>query len=104
MIPTHADKALDILQLVLYIPLLLLSQYCLVRHGKKGFLGWFFVGGFCVIRLVAAGLKLHADKTGIQSSSATIVDNIGLSPIILAALGILHEAYVVVLSPSDACW
>ncbi|CRG89103.1 hypothetical protein PISL3812_06138 [Talaromyces islandicus] len=93
MIPVHADKVLDILQLVLYIPLLLLSQYCLLRHGRRGILGWFYVGAFCMIRLIAAGLKIHSDNTtATQSSGATIVDNIGLSPVILAALGLLHEA------------
>lgn len=96
MIPIHTDKALDILQLVLYIPLLLLSQYCRLRHGKQGILGWFYVGAFCMIRLIAAGLKIHSDTTGTQSSGAVIVDNIGLSPVILAALGLLHEAYVYV--------
>jgi prolipoprotein diacylglyceryltransferase len=103
MIPVHADKALDILQLVLYIPLLLLSQYCLIRHGKQGLLGWLYVSAFCIIRLIAAGLKIHSDTTGTQSSGAVIVDNIGLSPVILGALGLLHEAYV--LSPLfiDSC-
>ncbi|KAH8705837.1 hypothetical protein BGW36DRAFT_259157, partial [Talaromyces proteolyticus] len=42
--------------------------------------------------IVASALKLHADIQATPSSGSVIVDNIGLSPLILAALGFLHQA------------
>ncbi|EED15678.1 conserved hypothetical protein [Talaromyces stipitatus ATCC 10500] len=42
--------------------------------------------------LIAAGLKYKSDQDHNLSSGALIVDNIGLSPLLLGAAGILHEA------------
>jgi prolipoprotein diacylglyceryltransferase len=92
MLPTNTDKAIDVVELAVYAILTLPAIYCLIRHGPQGILGWLYLIIYCTIRLVAAGLKLKGDLDHTISSGALIVDNIGLSPLLLGAAGILHEA------------
>ncbi|KAL6922178.1 hypothetical protein FSHL1_006145 [Fusarium sambucinum] len=76
-------------KLALYIILVQPAIYCLFKHGKTGFIGWLYVQIFCVLRIVTGGIGLH----GASSSTGTVILNsIGLSPLLLAASGILHEA------------
>lgn len=81
-------------KLALYIILAQPAIYCLFKHGKTGFIGWLYVQIFCVLRITTGGIGLH----GSSSSTGTVILNsIGLSPLLLAASGILHEAYVLFL-------
>ncbi|GAD98758.1 conserved hypothetical protein [Paecilomyces variotii No. 5] len=83
--------ALPIAQLIIYCVLVLPILYCLYRHGKPGLLGWLYLFIFCTLRIVGSGLEMgHGGNS--SSSSALLVNNIGLSPLLLAAVGILHEA------------
>lgn len=63
--------------------------FLLFKHGRNGFLGWLFLFLFCGLRIVSGGLGV---KKSDSSSAASIVSNIGLSPLLLATAGILHEA------------
>lgn len=92
MLPTDTDKAVDLAELVIYGILIIPTTYCLVRHGTQGLLGWIYIFAYCTIRLVASGLKYKSDQDHELSTGALIVDNIGLSPLLLGAAGILHEA------------
>ncbi|KAF3402690.1 hypothetical protein DPV78_004795 [Talaromyces pinophilus] len=92
MLPTNTDKAIDLAELVIYGSLTIPTIYCLVRHGKQGLLGWLYIVIYCTIRLIAAGLKYKSDQDHEVSTGALVVDNIGLSPLLLGAAGILHEA------------
>lgn len=92
MVATNVDKAIEIFQLIIYAILILPAIYCQSRHGRPGLLGWFYVVVYCLIRLIAAGLMLKSDTNHDTSTAAMIVDNIGLSPLLLGAAGILHEA------------
>lgn len=68
---------------VLIIPVLFL----IVRHGLHGLLGWLFLALFCTLRIIGGGMAVND-----SSPAASIISNVGLSPILLAAAGILHEA------------
>ncbi|KAJ5123971.1 uncharacterized protein N7515_007796 [Penicillium bovifimosum] len=68
---------------VLIIPVL----YLLVRHGRYGLLGWLFLSIFCAIRIVGGALAINN-----PSIAASIISSVGLSPLLLATAGILHEA------------
>lgn len=92
MLPTDTDKAIDLAELIIYAILSIPAIYCLVRHGKQGLLGWLYIFLYCTIRLIAAGLKYKSDQDHKVSTGALVVDNIGLSPLLLGAAGILHEA------------
>ncbi|KAM0347729.1 hypothetical protein ACHAPU_004744 [Fusarium lateritium] len=75
-------------KLAIYIILVQPATYCLFKHGKTGFFGWLYVQIFCVLRIATGGIGLH----GASSTGSLIVNSIGLSPLMLAASGILHEA------------
>ncbi|KAF9890657.1 hypothetical protein FE257_005788 [Aspergillus nanangensis] len=68
---------------VLAIPVL----YLLVRHRRYGLLGWLFLFLFCTIRIIGGALAINS-----TSVAANIISSVGLSPLLLATSGILHEA------------
>ena len=87
---------LAIAELSIYILLLPVVIFILVRHGKPGIFGWLFLSIFCVLRIVSSGLQI---SDGIQASdgkptsvTATIVNSVGVSPLLMALSGILSEA------------
>ncbi|KAH6989589.1 hypothetical protein BKA56DRAFT_576080 [Ilyonectria sp. MPI-CAGE-AT-0026] len=75
-------------ELAIYATLSIPTVYILVKHGPPGYLGWFYLITFFSLRIIGGVLSL----TG--NSAASIVSNIGISPLLLAAAGILHEARV----------
>lgn len=79
----------SVAKLAIYAVLVLPTPYIIWKHGKTGFLGWFYVHIFCLLRIVTGGLALHGNN---NSTSAVILNSIGLSPLILAIAGVLHEA------------
>ncbi|RHZ53566.1 uncharacterized protein CDV56_103643 [Aspergillus thermomutatus] len=68
---------------VLAIPVL----YLLVRHGRYGLLGWLYLFFFCTLRIIGGALAVKD-----TSAAASIISSVGLSPLLLATAGILHEA------------
>ena len=65
--------------------------YCLWRHGKAGFLGWFFLLVFCALRIVGAGLVINGQVTGNVNSTGAVISQVALSPLFFAFCGIQHE-------------
>ena len=47
-----------------------------------------------MLRIVGSGLQLSANGNLRQEQSAEAVSGIGLSPLLLGTLGVLHESYV----------
>ncbi|RFN48306.1 hypothetical protein FIE12Z_7473 [Fusarium flagelliforme] len=76
-------------KLALYIILAQPAIYCLFKHGKTGFIGWLYIQIFCVLRITTGGIGLHGASS---STGPVILNSIGLSPLLLATSGILHEA------------
>lgn len=68
---------------VLFIPVV----FHIVRHGRHGLLGWLFLSLFCILRIIGSGMSVND-----SSHAASTISNVGLSPILLATAGILHEA------------
>ncbi|OAF54504.2 hypothetical protein VC83_09030 [Pseudogymnoascus destructans] len=67
--------------------------YCLWKHGKRGLLGWLALHSLCVIRIVGNTVQLNAYNNHSSGGLATLIlQSVGLSPLILGAVGILHEA------------
>ncbi|KAK8078774.1 integral membrane protein [Apiospora phragmitis] len=79
--------ALPTATLAIYAVLSVPVFFCLVRHGKTGLLGWLYLLAFCTLRIVSGAMSMSSSS----SSSASIIANVGLSPLLLAASGILHE-------------
>ena len=76
--------------LAIYILLAFPVVYIAARHGitRAAVLGWGYLFVFVTLKIVGSAIQLH----GSESSAASIVSNIGLSPLLLAGAGILHEA------------
>ncbi|KFY33594.1 hypothetical protein V494_07476 [Pseudogymnoascus sp. VKM F-4513 (FW-928)] len=86
-------KSLVIASLIIYVILVQPVTYCLWKHGKRGILGWLALHSLCVIRIVGNAVQLNAYTTHSTGGTATLIlQSVGLSPLLLAAVGILHEA------------
>lgn len=72
----------------IYVILAFPVLYLLFKHGRNGFLGWLFLFVFCGLRIISGGLGVKSS----DSAAASIISNIGLSPLLLTTAGILHEA------------
>ena len=96
---TSSTEGLELAQIIFYALATLPAIYCFAAHGKHGLAGWLYVIAMCGLRLVGNAMAYHAlTSTGQPNKTASIINGIGLSPILLAALGILHEAYVYITS------
>ena len=84
--------ALDIAVLAIYILALNPILYCLWKHGKPGILGWLPLQSFCILRIVGSILDIHNESTRSTNLDSLLLANIGLSPLLLAGAGLLHEA------------
>ncbi|KAI0157249.1 hypothetical protein GGR57DRAFT_60972 [Xylariaceae sp. FL1272] len=84
------SKGLNIALIVIYVLLSIPGIFVLFKHGLRhgAVLGWFFLDAFFLLRIISSGIQLN-DPT---SSTAALLANIGLSPLILASLSIIHEA------------
>jgi hypothetical protein len=91
-----AISRLAIAELTLYILYLPIAIFILYRHGKRGILGWTFFIIFIVLRITSASFQI---SNGIQesngkpiTSTASIINSIGVSPMLMTLSGILSEA------------
>ncbi|PWY89239.1 integral membrane protein [Aspergillus heteromorphus CBS 117.55] len=73
-----------IFYLILLIPVHLVAWW----HGWPGFLAWYYVVIFCVARVIGGALGVHDSS----SLAANIIVGVGISPLVLAVDGLLHEA------------
>lgn len=82
---------LAIAELVIYLILGPILLYILFKHRLPGLAGWLYLSIFEVLRIVAAGIQIGTSNQPLGVGGA-VVDIIGLSPLILATAGVLHEA------------
>jgi hypothetical protein len=85
-------------ELVLYILLLPLLGFLLIRHFKRGVFGWAFLVAFGLLRIVSSALQidkeLRAAAGKTTDDTAEIVNSVGVSALLLAISGIISEACV----------
>jgi hypothetical protein len=69
------------------------TLFILWRHGRHGFLGWVYLQLLCLIKVIGAVVELKAIANNTtKSTGVVIINSIGLSPLLLGTLGIMHEA------------
>ena len=83
-----------IVELALYLILAPATLYLSFRHGKHGALGFFYLQVFAVLRIVSDIIFIAQRNDTTYSESAAIVSSVGLSPLILALAGFIHEEHV----------
>lgn len=79
--------ALPAVECAFYGFLLLPVLYLIVRHRSYGLMGWLFLSFFCILRIIGAAMTINS-----STGAGSIISNVGLSPMLLATAGILHEA------------
>ncbi|KAI9926963.1 hypothetical protein ASPWEDRAFT_32921 [Aspergillus wentii DTO 134E9] len=87
-----SDQGLAIAQIAFYAAISIPALYCLISHGRHGLMGWIYVLAMCGLRLAGNAMSLNAYHNHEISPSASIINGIGLSPLLMASLGLLHES------------
>ena len=86
-------STLPVVTLAVYAILIQPILYCLWKHGRPGLLGWLVLQSFCTIRIVGNILSIEEEVFNSTGNTVPLIlNNVGLSPLLLGALGILHEA------------
>ncbi|KND88996.1 hypothetical protein TOPH_06253 [Tolypocladium ophioglossoides CBS 100239] len=83
----------SIAELVVYIPALVLAIIVCRRHGLHRASGWMYTVILCVVRIAGSICQLitYTDQSeGLLKATFTI-DSIGISPLLLATLGMLSR-------------
>jgi hypothetical protein len=87
-------EAIAIAELCVYAPILLLTFIIVLRHGFKRQSGWIYLAIFCIVRIAGAALKILSAEHPLSTDDAewaTILQSVGLSPLLLATLGLLKR-------------
>ena len=86
------SEQLAVAEVAIYAILVIPSMYTLFKHGWQGLNGWLFLVAFCALRIIGCALQISDDKKGSVSTTPAIISGVGLSPLVLAFIGILHES------------
>jgi hypothetical protein len=89
----NANGWLSVAELIVFIPGLILAIILCSRHGIHRSSGWVYTLILCVVRIAGAICQLltyHDHSTGLLKA-VLIIDSIGLSPLLLATLGMLSR-------------
>ncbi|PQE25080.1 transmembrane protein [Rutstroemia sp. NJR-2017a BVV2] len=80
-------------ELVVYIPSFFIALFLAFRHGFQKSSGWYFLIVFSLARIIGPCMQLAAINNPSVSlyTGALILQNVGLSPLILATLGLLSR-------------
>jgi len=89
---TDTPHPLSVITIIVYVALILPTFYIWRRHGRPGFLAYNFVYAFCAIRIAGSALSIAAERNASLETAAAILSRIAISPLLLATLGVLHEA------------
>ncbi|KAG8532313.1 uncharacterized protein KY384_003954 [Bacidia gigantensis] len=90
----QSREAVAIAELVIYIPLLILATYVNIRQGFSRQLGYLYLMIFCILRLGGAALTIVAVNNPTSKTDAawaSVLGSIGLSPLLLAEMGMLDR-------------
>jgi len=83
----------SIFELVVYFPALVVAVIVCSRHGFGRSSGWVFTLVLCLVRIIGACCQLatyHSETKGLFEA-VVILDSIGISPLLLATLGLLSR-------------
>lgn len=92
----QTEEAIAYAEICVYVPVLILTLIVVVRHGFKKQLGWIYLAVFCVIRIAGAGFKIDESRSPNKTNTewSGILQSVGLSPLLMASLGLLKRVYV----------
>jgi len=88
------QESIAIAQLCIYSPTFLLTLLILFYHGIARQSGWVYLALFCIVRIAGSALKISstAHPSDLDDEKwAAILQSVGLSPLLLASLGLLKR-------------
>jgi hypothetical protein len=91
--PLSNTSILSSVELALYALLAPLALFIFYRHGRHGILGYLYLNLAIAVRIAAAISQLINNNATTPSITTSILSSIGLSPLLLAISGILHELH-----------
>lgn len=97
-------SGLDYADLAVYAPLVLPVLFLTYKHGLPGITGWLYLYVFCILRIVGPALQIKDNTDHTLSTTPALISSIGLSPLLLAIVGILHEARRYRKPEFDSSW
>ncbi|KAF9889906.1 hypothetical protein FE257_006778 [Aspergillus nanangensis] len=87
-------NAVSIAEIGFYSPAFIIACYLMSLHGWRKTAGWLFLAAFAIARLLGAAMQLetrnYPQNISLYIGAATL-DNIGLSPLMLASLGLVSR-------------
>ncbi|KAI1608575.1 hypothetical protein EDD37DRAFT_169109 [Exophiala viscosa] len=89
----NARGGVSILELGVFLPSLAIATIICSRHGFGRSSGWVFTLILCLVRIIGACCQLatyHDQSQGLLEATI-ILDSIGISPLLLATLGLLSR-------------
>ncbi|MCJ1280223.1 hypothetical protein MMC21_008050 [Puttea exsequens] len=90
----NARGGISILELGLYFPSFVVALYVCSRHGFRRSSGWIFTLILCLVRIIGACCQLATydnPKSRGLLEAAIILDSVGVSPLLLASIGLLSR-------------
>jgi hypothetical protein len=86
-------ESISILQVIVYVPVLVLGLMLNLRHGFAKSSGWFFLITLSILRLIGAicWLVYASHPSEGVATTAIICTSIGLSPLTLLCMGLLSR-------------
>jgi hypothetical protein len=85
-------EAIGIAEIIIFAPLYPVTLYLAYRHSFYKQLAWFFLFLLCGLRIASGGLAIattHDPQNVTEAVWAVILGSIGLSPLLLATMGLL---------------
>ncbi|KAL5423057.1 hypothetical protein PMIN04_004223 [Paraphaeosphaeria minitans] len=89
----HSHDTVAVVELIFYIPTIFLAIYACYKHGFKRSSGWLYTLILCLIRIIGSVCQFVSNNnlsTGLLQT-IFILDSVGLSPLLLATLGVLSR-------------
>ncbi|KAF1937187.1 hypothetical protein EJ02DRAFT_458942 [Clathrospora elynae] len=89
----HARDIVAAIEIAVYIPAAILAVIICVRHGFNRSSGWIYMLILCIVRIAGAVCQFlsRQDHSNGLIEAKIIIDSIGLSPLLLATLGLLSR-------------
>ena len=84
---------ISVAELIVYLPALIVATVVCIRHGFDRSSGWIFALVLCLVRIVGACCQFttyHNQSVGLLEATI-ILESIGISPLLLATLGLLSR-------------
>jgi hypothetical protein len=85
--------SVSVAELVIYFPALIVATIICARHGFDHSSGWIFALILCLVRIVGACCQLATYQSQSEGllEATIILESIGISPLLLATLGLLSR-------------